>query len=550
VTTEQDQNSGDEHLAVPTASAEGAGDSVSTFRIVRLAVLLAVLIAICAVALWQRVRSSRRQAARRREAALRVEEARARLTALNLAGASNSLQAAYELDPANSDIATLLVPLLFAGGDLEGALDRFHSLGLGDSARIDGVLSEYVRWTSVTWAVAHRVTADGETDVDRALLLCRWFAHYLLPTAADAVPAEPIMVLWRGHGSPGQLAWAYAELARQAGLSCQVVLFPQSPEPPRPVRVSPAEAQPFLVDPSRGIRVQDPEMEAAVRQAAPPDPSSTTDAIPDETQMHEAVEPAGSAPGAQGLTPAVTTAQSHPDGGQATAAAPGVLSSPLLAVAAHPASLDARLLALEELLADLPDHPKLYLHAPAGGRAEPLQVWLAPGQILAARRDPRNAARVAEESQRMSLVRTARKEAMVGNYGRAGAEYDRCAETLGQALDKADVAETARLIAGSLEDVRFYAAANAHEAGDFEEAATRLAQYADQYPRGTWTVLVQVLRADVAFRRGDVDEACRLWSALPEPRKAYGAARIDELRQAQAVSPSDGAPALQAPAPL
>ncbi|MGD2176172.1 MAG: hypothetical protein PVJ27_12265 [Candidatus Brocadiaceae bacterium] len=472
----------DEHRGIPRA------------RKVRLLVLVAVLAGLVAAAAALTAYTTGKRRERKERAADALRQVRQALGELDLPAAADALERAAQLAPESPEPPRLAVTVFYASGALDQAFGQFNRLELGGVGEIHDAGAAYVRRCSLLWNVARRLTRGGTDDRHRALLLCRWFALYVLPQQRSDLPAEPYVVLWRGGGTPEEMAWAYAELARQARLHCRVVIFPALPGEQPLVQVYPEGEEPFLVDPYRGIPVVDPPSKKLM---------SAADIASDFHRYRELRAMAGEPPASEGDNP----------------------GEPALKIAVHPQAFDPRFRAFEVLLADLPVYPLLSADPQEAPPSAPEGLWTAPARIV---RKPLTDQAADRSAQVLQLTGPGRNEYLLGRNNRADALYRQTIADLEAKLAEADVEESAQILGEALENVSFYAAANAHEAGDLDGATERIRDYLTRYPTGRWRTCAQVLLADALERSGD-GAGTAPWDEVPRGRKLYAFLRAEGL---------------------
>ncbi len=480
-----------------TAETENVGaesgeesEGISRGRKIRLAVLVGLLAALTAGLLGYRI--CRDQLSRQTEEAVsrHLREARRALAEDKPEEAAQNLQHIAELDPENPALHRLAVPLLHAFNNLEEAFRFFNQLE--DFGQLSAEHKRYIRRTRAVWNLARRLTAGAQNDRERAMLLCRWFAWYTAPVDSLAVHTEPWAVLWSGSGNRQQLAWAYAELAGQAGVRCRIVTFSGENSPGPTVQVYPEEGQPFLVDPFRGIPLLDLQ---------------TGQLLAVQAAYGRLRSPPG---------------QGNPEGDADEESAP----EPALKTAVHPMALDPRMHAFDRLLADLPAHPRLSRRPGSPDLATAEELWRAP---LRTAEGDLAAEAVRRSVQVAELTGAARQDQLFGRHSRAARAYEASLNRLTQQLAEADVQRGARVLTLAIEHLRFFAAANAHEAGRLEVADGKVRDYLRDYPDGRWRPAAKLLLAEIAREKGRHESARKLWRGLAPPRNTYGRLRAEGL---------------------
>ncbi|MCD6416478.1 MAG: hypothetical protein J7M08_07270 [Planctomycetes bacterium] len=499
-------------------------ETISTARKVRLGILLAILLIVTVAFFAARAHRERLKEQAARDSAEAVQQARSSLRDMDWKKAASYLNRAVELDPSNQDVArmgielelvpsTLSVPrhpsnqdvarmgieLAFAVGALNEAFSRFNQMDLS-VGEIHAAGHQFVRRCGLLWNMAHRITQPAHNDREKALLLCRWFALYLLPVAEDGTPDPPISVLQKGFGERKELVWTYVALARQAGLLAKVFV-PGGPAAPYPlVQVYPADSAPFLVDPCQGTPLLNPR---------------TGDYLcaDDTAEWQRLLLPPGPAPKAPQEASAGEPAGPHTQ----------------LWPATHPGSLDPRMQAFENLLGDLPFHPVLFFNARLEQVHSAQELWPVPKQILRRRNSPEAAQAVTKQRELLQLAGSGRDAYLLGKFNEAQKMNVNTLNTATSALEETDSPQAAPLIKKAIEAASFYALVTAHEAGNLEEAAQRATSYLERYPDGRWAPLAKLLRAEIASQQGDEETARALWRDLPQQRRLYGTMRADGL---------------------
>ncbi|MFO8006311.1 MAG: bacterial transcriptional activator domain-containing protein [Candidatus Brocadiia bacterium] len=473
----------------PDKLAEVAeSEGLSTARKIRFAFLLLILLVVAGVALYRYVDRRTAETERQQQLAEALGEARGELSAMRPLEALQVLQRAAELEPANQDVARLAVAALYASGQMEPALAEFNRLSQGLVAEIHQGGREYIRRCGLLWNLARRITTGADSDRQRALALCRWFALYLMPLETAPEPGEPVLVALQGYGRRRQMAWTYVALARQVDVPCVVVVTDEEGTADHPlIEVHPREGEPFLLDPWRAVPVMDQDSgELLSLENVRADPAAF----------------------ARWLALAGLPADPETE----------PFASARRLIAAHPAAMDARFGAFEQALMVLQEHPRLVL-TPARPEPEAAEdLWEYPEQVLSSAHSPEALDRAYQAAR---LVAPGRNKQLLGDFQGAAQIYSAMAQDLESKLAEADVESAATAIGQALEDVHFYQGTNLHEAGRLEAAQERISRYLEQYPDGRWQPLARVLLADIRAAEG----ATQAWTNLPPSRRLYGALR-------------------------
>ena len=543
---------------LPNASpqAPAGQQGVSLGRKIRLGVLICVLVALCAVTLSYKVSELRRRRQRERDMVASLEELRLIVRELSPSAAAEVLlartqragelfQRVKELDPENREVERLIIPVYCATGAFDKAIDLFDGLDMRPALqqidrevklRADAALQSagiqadddpfmgpaglhYVRTCATLWALARRATFRALDDVQKATALSRWMALHVLPEAADCAPADPNMVLWRGYASPAQAAWTYAELARQAGLSCRVVVPPgeAGAAQARLVLVEVGGAEPLLVDPYAGVVLMDPE-------------SGRPLSLKEVAANQGAFAALAALPGGDAL----------PTGDQVGGAS--------LKTAAYPESCLPRMLAFGYLLRDLPDHPRVALPALRTGQG-PIELWQGPAQMLLDIDSEEGKKLAARDFTIVDVLAPARKMHISGVYEAADQMYGKGLDQLVQRQKAAETEESKALLAEGLDYGSFFAALNAYDLGDDQHAETLMRAYLKERPDGRWRVLAQLVLAELLSARGDSAEAKAIWKGMPARRALYGALRTRGFMPALPPLPPKPAPTAEGTQP-
>ncbi len=494
-------------------------EGISAARKIRFALLVLLLLVVGGAALYRYVHRRRAETQRLEQVAEALEQARSHLGAMRPREALQALARAAELDPMNGEVARLAIAALYASRQIEPALGEFNRISRGPASEIHQGGSEYIRRCGLLWNLARRITAGADSDRQRALALCRWFALYLMPLDTTSAPAEPVLVALQGYGSPDQMAWTYAALARQVDVPCVVVVgsseaeeeAPRTPDHPM-VEVHPTEGEPFLLD---------PWLAAPVVDTGSGELLSLEDLRADPAAYSRWLALAG---------------LKHRSEREPFASARRL-------IAAHPATMDARFAMFEQALAVLREHPRLVL-TPARPEPEVAEdLWQYPEQVLSSDISPEAIDRA---YQPVRLAAPGRNRQLLGDFQGAAQAYSMILRDLESKLAEADVEQTAAALREALENVSFHQGMNLHEAGRLEPARERISAYLEQYPEGRWRPLARVLHADIRAAEDGADS----WSALPPSRRLYGALRERGLlpgpRVAGAELPADSALQTQA----
>jgi len=466
---------------------------------VRLAILVGVLALLIAAALGVRARVNAREAARRREAAAAVTSAREALRKRDLQSAAKALKKAAQLDPANETVPLVAVEALYAGNILDGAVEQFNQLVPQGSSRIGPEGLQYIRNQGVLWNLARRIAGGQPTPRGRALALCRWFALYVQPTEGGFVPSEPMMVVWRGRGRPAEIAWTYAEMARHAGLACKIVTFQQGDRTAQLVSVESADNRSLLLDPAQGVPLLDPDSG---------DILSPTALNRDYSAMERLLGMAGrEAPTKEEF-----------------------FSSLDQKVAAHPFALTQRFRSFQNTLKDVRPHPVLAVDPRAEGIMGPADLWEVPGEILQELHAPEKLEALEALYSLLPLVVPARQHTALASFGAAAEAYAQATADVRAKIQEADVPGALGPLERIEEDLSFFAAVNACQAGRLEEAAASLEVYREEHPDGRWPALAQLLRTELALARGEDVQ----WPQMPGERRLYA-----ELRRRGLLGPPE-----------
>ncbi|MHC4591929.1 MAG: hypothetical protein ACYS8L_04440 [Planctomycetota bacterium] len=434
------------------SSAEpAAAGNISLARKIRLAVLVCILVALALATVWYRAKQHRLEEQHEQAIAETLEELREAIRALDPDVGLEMYQARYSrawelwsrleelyagsltpealrldvalayIGPRQAEVADIFnsldtkeiateldMPTFHAAA---GALDPFPQLKQSAaSEKIESQGAAHLNRCALLWSLARAVTKSATTDTEKALKLCRWVALHLLPERLADLPADPYMVVHRGYGSPEELAWACAELGRQAGLRCKVAIVPPADAQGSEqyfVQVYPADGAAFLVDPTLGVPVVDLVSGKLLSLAD----------VADRPQAYAAF---------LALT------------GQAPADAAGRFGAAELRSALDPHACYPRFLVFDLLLSELPKHP----HVSVSGQLGPgdsLDLWEAPLKVLAQMRSREYAEAVAAAYAPLQMVSSPRGLQLHGLYSTANREYEAIVVDLDNKLAEADV---------------------------------------------------------------------------------------------------------------
>ncbi len=355
----------------------------------------------------------------------------------------------------------------------------------------------YLQDCAILWQIAWRITGQAETDTEKALRLCRWCALHLMPVEDGAQPAMPAMVVMQGRGSPGQIAWTYADMARQVGLAVDMAILGREGAPRQYlIQVRPSDDEPFLVIPSLGVPVLDPETEELL-------------SLQSLLERPEAYAALMALAGQEAPYEAEDFAQAE------------------VKTVVHPYALFSRFRVLAHLLSDLPSAPRLAFEMNSARSASAPAVWELPFQTLQQLRTPGGASD--EQLALLQMTGDPRLRQMRGFYDSADAAYENLARSLQGRLARTDVAEAATSLRQMIETVQFFAVSNLHDARAWPLAEKRLREYLEAYPTGQWATMARTLLAESFSASAKSEEAARLWKELEHPRKLYGALRLRDL---------------------
>ena len=168
-------------------------------------------------------------------------------------------------------VATLPPDLRAAGAEV---LERPTFDGVGDMHAIRDRV-----WLA---DIARTARGGGVDEVEAATRLFQWTIRWLAAVSdppmvpSEAVPGSrwffPGEILLAGRGSPGQRAWIFLELLRQAGIDGVMLATPgRGGGPPRPwVPAAIIDGEAYLFEPAYGLPIPGPlgRGVATVRQAA------------------------------------------------------------------------------------------------------------------------------------------------------------------------------------------------------------------------------------------------------------------------------------------
>ncbi len=520
----------------PQAPAQAGDGGVSTGRKVRLAVLVAVLVALTAFALAYRSRLARQERQEQERVATALADLRRAVEAIRhdapaqvlraqLAQAAARYYAVQQLEPGNPEADRLGVALSYAQGSaLEAAVQLFNSLevrqigaeiGRDAYARAAGALDsfpglaadaasteihgpgkEYLQRTGFLWGAARAVVPAEGSERDRAMRLLRWMALHVGPATAWDLPAEPHEALFRGRASPVEAAWSFSELARQAELRCRVASVPPASGAADPlilVQLEPTDGAPFLVDPYRGVPLLDTEgggplsLEAL---AARPEAYGEFLALADGTD------------------------------GEAQYA----FGSATLKTALYPFACYPRFLVFDHLLEPLQAHPRVAAHPEFLAPGRPLELWEAPMEVMRRAQTVRPGPQAQRAYRALQVLQAPRVQFLQGHHEPALAGFTALSREIEAKRRAAEVAEAAALLDEALQHAGFFAAGAAFEAGDFAAAAGRLRAYLTAYPSGHWRAPAAAQLAE-CLSVMEEPSAPPAWQELPPPRRLHGALR-------------------------
>lgn len=516
-----------------------AGGGISRARKIRLTVLICILLVLAVITVLYNVKLNRQEKARVQALATALAELRTVIKGLDPRLPGEVLGTSFvqadllyrriqELDTQNRDAERLAIALCYARGQFDQALERFNSLPVKEiAAEIDGAVrrkaahaldpfqalaadlagaeihedgKQFLRQCGFLWGLARSITEGAVGERDKALLLCRWMALHMLPEEGDTVPADPYLAAWRSHGSAAELAWAYAELARQAGVRCKVAALPpveSQDEWQHLVQVYPGDAEPFLVNPFLGIPFLNPASGELL----------SLESLAGDAEPYDAL--LGLAGGASGYKAEHFRAAE-------------------LRTALHPYACFPRFMVFDHLLSGLPERPQVAFDFGMLPGDEGLELWERPVEVLGQMQTRRYRELLAGANRALDVVRQPRLLHLQGHYQGAGALYDAVTESLAKALAEAEVEEGAALLRETMEQAALFSAMNAYDSGRWQDAEEQLRQYLDDYPTGRWQTVARPLLAETLSQSG-AEAADALWRDLPEARRLYGALRLKGL---------------------
>jgi len=394
-------------------------------------------------------------------------------------------QIEQELDPARLQMAQRAFSA-FPALAIENADPQIHANG-----------KVYLQDCAILWQIAWRTTGQAETDTEKALRLCRWCALHLMPVEEEAQPAMPAMVVMQGRGSPGQIAWTYADIARQVGLVVDMAILGREGAPQQYlIQVRPSDDEPFLVIPSLGVPVLDPETEELLSLQSlleRPESYAALMALAGQEAPYEAED----------------------------------FAQAKVKTVVHPYALFSRFQVLAHLLSDLPSAPRLAFEMSSARSASAPAVWDLPFQTLQQLRTPGGASE--EQLALLQMTGDPRLRQMRGFYDSADAAYENLARSLQARLARTDVVEAATSLRRMIETVEFFAASNLHDARAWPLAEKRLREHLEAHPTGQWSAMARTLLAESFSASAKSEEAARLWKELEHPRRLYGALRLRDL---------------------
>ncbi len=533
----------------PSRTPRPESDRISTARKIRLALLLCVLVAVVVAAVIINRRQQRELKQLREDLSTAVQLMRESVQGLDPDSAQDELtlnkaqgvhawevarqlaaelEGAGEPEEANAKLAEarrLAVALYYADASLDEAIGLFNELDTKKIAEeldpaqlqmaqravsafpplaVEAAGSEiygdgriYLNDCAVLWQIAWRTCSQAETGTEKALRLCRWCALHLLPVEQDAPPAMPAMVVLQGYGSPAQIAWTYADMARQVGLSADaVILRHEGASQQCLMQVRPPDGEPFLVIPSLGVPVVDAETNELL----------SLESLAERPEAYAALM-------ALAGRDAPYTAEDFREAE--------------VKIAVHPYALFPRFLVLAHLLSALPSAPRVALEVDPAGSSPSSAIWELPVQTLQRLRMPG----AGSDKQRalLQMVPDPRLRQMRGFYDSADVEYRGLTRSLRGKLASTDVKDAAAALRDMIETVEFFAASNLHDACAWPLAEKRLRDHLEAYPSGQWATMVRALLAETLSASGKGEEAAQLWKELEQPRKLYGALRLRGL---------------------
>ena len=534
---------------------EDAGtERISLGRKVRLAILLLVLAGVVTATVVLKKQQDKYAAERERMLAEATENLR---QAVGMVDPSeprvrqqmklNSARSLYESARGKfgtevQEVNRLGVALFYAGGQLHQAVALFNELDLSEvveeTGEAEGLKAreaiapfllllvkaeaardeihppgiQYLRGCGFLWGVGRNITASANNDKEKALLLCRWFARHVLPTGADVLPSDPYAVTLLGRASASQMAWTYAELARQVGLRAHVVVMPRS-EPQDEtgylVQVYPAGDDPFVVNPHWGVPVTDPgsgELLSLRSLAERPERYAALVALAGEDSPYGADE----------------------------------FRQAELKVALHPYAVFLRFLVFDRLLSVLPACPRVAFDFASLPQGESVRLWEACVNTLTDMATPQYVRQSAMMRKGLEIIEQARVMQLQGSYGSAAQLYKRQRAGLKKALSQAEIEEAAALLRETIDDVSWFGAISTYDSRASEEAENELRTYLEEYPQGRWVTLAKVALADLLSEKGERAAAEQLWKDLPRTRRLYGALCLKGLLPMHAAAEEPG----------
>jgi hypothetical protein len=517
--------------ALPPAGPAGIV-GIGRARKIRLVVLLCILAGSLGGYLLLRSSLARKERERHEALTTALTELRGDLNGLDPSASSKDLgerfahavalwQNVQQLDPGNRDADRLGVALWYAAGRYADALTLFNALDVKQIRaevdkeanrkatqaldpfpilQADAVDAEigrggegYLRRCGLLWGLGRTIAPATASDKEKALQLCRWMALHLLPEPLGDLPADPYIVAWRGYGSPAELAWTYAELARQMSL-CSEVVVPASAGAQNGreylVQVYIGEGKTILVNPHLGAPLIDP---------ASGEPLSLT-ALADRPDAYRSLAASGSS-------------------GSAYQA--DMFKAVELKTALDPPACYPRFLVFEHLLSVLPVHPHVAFASTGLPADRQVDLWEAPIDILHSMDSRGYAERVEKAYAALALISDARTTHLSGAYDVAGELYGSSLANLKNAMPKAEVKEASAVFSEAVEAASFFAAVNAYDSGDGPRAEKQLRDYVAQYPSGRWRTLAALILGEVLTAAGDKAGAEDLWRGLPDARRLY-----------------------------
>jgi len=510
---------------------------ISRARKVRLGVLICVLAALGAVLAYVRKKEQQHREAvvaalaDLREVVRQLDPALPPPTLSSKFALAESLyQQIRKLDPDNVEVDKLAVPLCYANGSFDRMLELFNGLDAKLIAKdeidkmsyrkavqalepfptlyadafeseIHGEGRDYLRRCGFVWGLARAITAGAATDKDKALLLCLWMALHVLPEQHSNLPADPYMAAWRGYGSPAELAWAYAELSRQAGLRAKVAVLPatgQEGDKEYLVQVYPSGGQPFLVSPLLGIPVIEPASGELL----------SLDSLAGRPEAYAALLELAGARSEYGTD--------H-------------FKAAELKTAADPRVCFPRFLVFDYLLSPLPARPQVSFDFGSLAAEERLDLWEVPIQILDQMRTRGYAEQAGKAYAALEMVEGARAIQLQGHNKAAVSAYEALSAELKKKVAEAEIPEAAAVLEEAVEHASFLGATSVYDGGDRQQAEEQLRAHIAHYNSGRWRTLAAALLAEAANEDGDKAAATAMWKDLPEARRLYGVLRMRGL---------------------